>query len=351
MSLWTRVEGRLERDPNQAIGVGTEETPELVTDSTEAIMIFKGEFDGADPDRFEAFEAMWNIAKETQLSLTPVPSKWDTKQGRAGQLLLGLRGQAAVFAWRLSDNERKDDEKLMQCLKEKFLDKRSEVAYQREWSGIVQKDHEELDDFYERVKKTFNRAYKTLEIPENVKERFVAEKFRDSLVVDEVRIKLLEEGIVQDDGNAKTRAVVIAMAKRALALNDERNWNSKYRGDLNTCVVRDGTPWRKGKQKRESQQQFECSENWLCHYCRTRSHSGGWRSCARRQRENPEWFPRERPQRRRVPNYRKAAAAIDGESSSDECSMDRGCNKTSGAGERPRETHGGEFRKPDFPTA
>ena len=240
MSFWTRVAGRLERNPNQASGEWTRETPAPEIHSSQAIMIFKGEFDGADPDRFEAFEAMWNIAKETQLSLTPVPPKWDTKQGRAGQILLGLRGQAAVFAWRLSDNERKDDEELMKCLKEKFLDKRSEVAYQREWSDIVQQDHEELDDFYERVKKTFNRAYKTLAIPENVKERFVAEKFRDSLAVEEVRIKLLEEGIVQNDGNAKTRVVVIDMAKRALALNHEKHWNSKSRGDL-ACVVRGGT--------------------------------------------------------------------------------------------------------------
>ena len=72
--------------------------------------------------------------------------------------------------------------------------------------------------------------------------------------MEEVRIKLLEEGIVQNDGNAKTRVVVIDMAKRELALNDEKNWNSKSRGDL-ACMVRGGTPWRKGKPKWESQQQ------------------------------------------------------------------------------------------------
>ena len=32
--------------------------------------------------------------------------------------------------------------------------------------------------------------------------------------------------------------------------------------------------------------------NFLCHYCKTQNHFGGWRLCDKRLKENPSWIPK-----------------------------------------------------------
>lgn len=293
---WVRANNRLIRN---TIAI---REPEAISSGN---MQFKGEFDGSDPEKFETFEAMWSLAKETCLAMDPVPMDWNSTQRRAGLLLMGLRGSAAVFAWRLSEEERKDDVKLLGLLRDKFLDKRSETAYQREWKDIKQRQDEEFDDFYARVSRAFKRAYRTLEIPNNVMDRFIAEKFRDSLFSREVTYKLLELGIIEQNGNAKAKEAIMELAKRALDLESSKEWKVESENRERVCLAKAGGP-------RPIQ-----GRNWFCLYCHTRDHTGGWKVCKKRERENPSWRP-QRARRSQFGNRQTRMAVIKETTSSDE---------------------------------
>lgn len=263
------------------------------------------------PDEFDKFEAAWTVAKRANTSETNKPIRWSTPEGRANMLLTQLTDSVLVWAIRQPDEVQANDTELLKALKEKYAKIKSQEAYQQDWRSISQQPGEKFDDYFNRLEVAYDNAYRDPEFRETkVKSRLLAEKFRDSIRDIRARESILDKGILDDTGKLKDSLVIIGIAKRATEVGDllktgptvglvttpEHNkLESMVTEAVDKAVV--AALQRVGPQlPRQSRKGpgGDNTKNWLCHYCNTTNHLGGWKACPDRRRYNPSWTPRRR---------------------------------------------------------
>ena len=271
---------------------------------------------------------------------------WNSPRFRARELRFQLRGEPALWISHESAMAKEwtaDDEEIIERLKLRYLGTQSLELNIVLFEEISQNEGEPLTSYMTRCQERGLEAYAGLDEPCSTQQRIVW-KFLSGIRDPAVRTEVIKEKWMKSPKEAKSYDEVLLIAEQAkvnkmATVATGSNSGGKKEEDFRANHVSKVKERRKGAPNlrlrntsgesgsssvpqtpspspRSSRSSYgyrsgtpsdasrsgtpsDASEkgggrdsgNFLCHYCKTRSHFGGWKACAKRQREAPDWKP------------------------------------------------------------
>jgi hypothetical protein len=254
---------------------------------------------------------------------------WQEADFRANELRFQLRGRVA--AWVLQESAMhsewvKDDVEIIRKLQERYLGTMSVELNIISFEELRQRDSESLAEYMTRCQEKGYQAFSDF-APNGVQQRIVW-KFLSGIRDADVRSEVIKAKWMVSGSESKPFAEVLKIAETAkLAkiatmatgggrgqesgkiasaprIEERRNAHGPYnsRGGNNhrgrVPHSSDESGGSRGSRSstgsaksRSSTDSDTPGQNFLCHYCKERSHYGGWKNCEKRRKENPDWKP------------------------------------------------------------
>ena len=259
---------------------------------------------------------------------------WEDADFRANELRFQLRGRVA--AWMLQESAMSsswvhDDEQILKKLNERYLGTMSVELNIISFEDLRQRDGESLAEYMTRCQELGYQAFSEFH-PNGVQQRIVW-KFLSGIRDADVRSEVIKAKWMKSGSEAKPFAEVLKIAETAklakvatmatgggkvqesgkiaasMRVEERRNankspynlrGNNKYKG-RSPHSSGESSPHSSGSRgsrsstdsmkSRSSTDSETPGQNFLCHYCKERSHYGGWKNCEKRRKENPDWKP------------------------------------------------------------
>jgi hypothetical protein len=284
--------------------------------------------DDESPMALKLFVEHYNLAKNQNMRKNV--EGWQEKGFRANELRFQLRGRAA--AWVLQESAMqsdwvKDDEEIIKKLLERYLGTMSVELNIISFEDLRQHEGESLSEYMTRCQEKGYQAFSDFG-PKGVQQRIVW-KFLSGIRDADVRKEVIKEKWMVSSSESKGFAEVLKIAETAkltkvavvatggkgnetgkigaaARVEERRNAHRPYRsnggrnagrtahssGESTSSGATSGRN-SSGSSKRGSAEsdQGNVGTNFLCHYCKERTHYGGWKMCERRRKENPNWKP------------------------------------------------------------
>ena len=284
--------------------------------------------DDESPMALKMFVEHYNLAKSQNMRKNV--EGWQEKEFRANELRFQLRGRAA--AWMLQESAMqsdwvKDDTQIIKKLQDRYLGTMSVELNIISFEELRQREGESLAEYMTRCQEKGYQAFCDFG-PKGVQQRIVW-KFLSGIRDADVRREVIKEKWMVSSSESKSFAEVLKIAETArlakiavaatsgrgteagkisaaTRVEERRNAQKPYRGGgsrnggrsthssgESTSSGASSGRNSSGSSSRGSMEsdQGRVGTNFLCHYCKERTHYGGWKLCEKRKRENPDWKP------------------------------------------------------------
>ena len=256
---------------------------------------------------------------------------WENAEFRARELRLQLRGEPALWIAHesaMSAEWTKSDEKIIGMLRQRYLQTQSLELSIVMFEELRQEENESLASYMTRCQEKGMEAFVELDEPRSTQQRIVW-KFLSGIKDPSIRSEVIKQKWMKNPYETKPYGEILLIAEQAkldkLAAvatgkgleghKDHFKAAASRVGDRRRSMPKGRTPNHSGesstgstpapspKSGRSSLGSTGSSEsgilspvgsdsgNFLCHYCKTRSHFGGWKLCPKRSSENPSWKP------------------------------------------------------------
>ena len=247
---------------------------------------------------------------------------WAEKPFRARELRYQLRGKVA--AWVAQESAMlqpwvEDDEEIIKRLNQRYMGTQSIELNIIAFEELQQNEGESLADYMTRCQDKGYQAFADFD-PRGIQQRIVW-KFLSGIRDATIRQEVIREKWMETSSDAKPFADVLKIAETARMLRAATAATGKGRSNQpvigNAAVSRvderrkgyGGKNRDRGRTPHSSNESSSNSSsknssrsdlsntikedggNFLCHYCKERSHFGGWKNCEKRRKENPTWTP------------------------------------------------------------
>ena len=255
---------------------------------------------------------------------------WEDDVFRARELRLQLRGEAALWLSHesaMGSSWTDHDEEIILRLRQRYLETQSLELSIVMFEELGQNEDETLASYMTRCQEKGMEAFAQLNEPRSTQQRIVW-KFLSGIRDAAVRSEVIKQKWMRDSHNAKTYEEVLLIAEQAqldrlaaaatgkqgggqketfragaVGRVKERRKAATYRtnynsGDSSVSSTPSPSP-KSGRSSRGSTgsggslpTSTKSEEgNFLCHFCKTRSHFGGWKVCPKRSTEDRDWRP------------------------------------------------------------
>ncbi len=287
--------------------------------------------DDESPMALKLFVEHYNLAKSQNMRKNV--EGWQEKEFRANELRFQLRGRVA--AWVLQENAMhsewvKDDVEIIKKLQERYLGTMSVELNIIAFEELRQREGETLAEYMTRCQEKGYHAFADFN-PIGVQQRIVW-KFLYGIRDSDVRAEVIRAKWMASSSEAKPFAEVLKiaetakLAKTATAATgrgktSESGVSNKVaavskveerRNSVKSPTYSRGSGYQGGRSPHSSSESNGSrgsrgstgsaasrtstgsdipGQNFLCHYCKERSHYGGWKNCEKRRTENPGWKP------------------------------------------------------------
>ena len=251
---------------------------------------------------------------------------WQDADFRANELRFQLRGRVA--AWILQESAMqspwvKNDDEIIEKLKERYLGTQSIELNIISFEELRQQDGESLAEYMTRCQEKGYQAF--ADFGQNGVQQRVVWKFLSGIRDGDVRSEVIKAKWMTSTSQSKSFAEVLKIAETAklakvatvatggnrvsesgkigaaARVEERRNagkgYNRQHGGrsphtssESATSFGSRGSATSSNKSKSSTDSDTP-GTNFLCHYCKERSHYGGWKLCERRRKENPNWKP------------------------------------------------------------
>ena len=210
---------------------------------------------------------------------------WDDPSYRAEKLKLALRGPPAKYI--AGENSRAkewttDDELIIKKLEERYILKDATELKIIDAENISQDEREPLPEYMTRVQALIEEAYEGE--PQAVIQKRVAWKFLSGIKNKEIRTTVIKEKWMKDKLEAKSPEELLQIAEVArmnMAVAGATGTSKPSGSDKQEGLLGN---FNNSKNPRRARDQLKCL------YCK-RFHPGGWETCFKRLRVDPDWKP------------------------------------------------------------
>lgn len=224
-------------------------------------------------------------------------SGWNDGTYRARELRFQLQGEAAVYLRQeeaMAQSWVFDDEAIIEKLKERWLNRDCIEMDILEFEEARQGEFETLPQFMQRLKGLGQRAFAEFD-PNGMHQRIIW-RFLDGVRDKDIRAAIIKERWMKDRRTPKSYDEVLKIATNAHMTKvaaGATGGGSNSSGKANVAVVNNSPRIPRGNKGKANGMisRADAPRGLDCFYCHQR-HSGGWRECSKRKKENPEWTPR-----------------------------------------------------------
>lgn len=276
--------------------------------------------DECSPTALRLFTDHYNLAKSQNVKRNVVG--WDDAEFRANELRYQLRGEPALW---LSQEDSmlstwvKDDVEIIRRLKERFMGTQSTELNIIAFEELSQNQTENLSQYMTRCQGLGQQAFGELAEPRGTHQRIVW-KFLSGVRDSEVRNAVIREKWMKSSTEAKPFDEILKIAETAkmtriattatgrgncgsatvAAMADsgyrgkvgqrrkEYNETGSNRSSTGSESSRSSTGSSRGGNRSSTGSE---NDNFKCYYCTEKSHYGGWKSCPKKMKEDPDWTP------------------------------------------------------------
>lgn len=229
---------------------------------------------------------------------------WGDAAYRAKELRFQLQGEVAVYVRQeetMGQDWVEDDNKIIDKLKERWLNRDCIELDIIDFEEARQGEYETLAQFMQRLKGLGQRAFGEFDA-QGMHQRIIW-RFLDGVRDRDIRSEIIRGRWMKDRKTPKPYDEVLKIAENAKLLKVAANatghsgsgsGNSKANAINVGAVTRGAARKTRGfVQRGERGAQPPAPRSFDCFYCNQR-HSGGWRGCEKRKREDPNWEPTSR---------------------------------------------------------
>ena len=214
---------------------------------------------------------------------------WEDPGYRAKELRFQLQGEAAVYVRQeeaMGQSWVCDDEEIVQKLKDRWLHRDCIELDILEFEEAKQGERETLAQYMQRVKGLGYRAFERFD-PNGMKQRIIW-RFLDGVREKDVRAEIIRARWMKDRDTPKDydEVLKIAMNAQSVRMAAGATGSNVQPRQANIGAVTGPPPKPGDKRDRRS----GAARSFDCYYCKRR-HPGGWRTCDKRKKENPDWEP------------------------------------------------------------
>ena len=258
---------------------------------------------------------------------------WDEPEYRAKELRFQLEGEAAVYVRQeetMLETWVNDDNEIIKRLKDRWLNRDCIELDIIEFEEARQGDGESLAQYMQRVKGLGQKAFGEFD-PAGMQQRIIW-RFLDGVRDRDVRSEIIRARWMADRKTPKPYDEILKIAEGAKHLKVAAGATGAYgSSQAKISAVQGQQPYRRRKNSGPE-----------CFYCKERHH-GGWRTCDRRNRENPSWTPSNRREKTPSNESSNSNSSYDRRSSLDSTS-----SKSSATSSRSRESGSRNKRSSPF---
>ena len=251
---------------------------------------------------------------------------WEDKSFRANELRFQLRGHVA--AWICQESAMlsewvNDDDEIINQLKKRFLGTQSVELNIIAFENLRQNEGESLAAYMTRCQENGYQAFGDFD-QKSTHQRIVwkflsgirdsdiraavikaewmlssseAKPFPDVLKIEETaklaKVATAATGTMKIQESMKIAQVrsIVKEKRGEFGRNRRTVHSSNESNNSNSSRVSSSTDYSSDSRGSSGAKPKENYSNFLCHYCKERSHYGGWKMCEKRRKENPNWKP------------------------------------------------------------
>jgi len=250
-----------------------------------------------------------------QLNVAARLTGWDNPEYRANKLKLALQGEAFDYVSFESTMPNKtwtvNDEEILVKLQDRYLKIQAIELHILEFERCAQGPKEPLSEFLSRIQRLAADAYDGDSDTEL--ERKLAWRFVTGIRSDSIRQKLMEFGWMKTRREAKSLEELLKVAEMAKMTEEAVRSTGPERNSVSVVQQEEVDTVNAARFERRKTQSSDSSKSagsksstggsddfFECHYCH-KKHKGGWRRCALRREQDPDW----RPKRTDAPRTKK----------------------------------------------
>ena len=249
---------------------------------------------------------------------------WESPAFRARELRLQLRGEPALWLSHesaMAQTWTKEDSEVIDRLRKRYLGTQSIELNIVMFEELSQNEGETLAGYMTRCQQKGLEAFQGLGEPLSTQQRIIW-KFLSGIKDQSIRSEVIRQKWMKSPTETKSYDEVLLIAEQAkldkLATAATGNGSGMMKRDgfqaapVSSRVSerrrgahdRPRTPHTSGESNGTSNHSSRSGSfgsgdasggsgngNFLCHFCKTTNHFGGWRSCPKRAQENPSWKP------------------------------------------------------------
>ena len=253
---------------------------------------------------------------------------WDDPVFRSRELRFQLRGEPSLWIAHesaMAQDWTSDDNEVIKKLKQRYLGAQSMELNIVQFEELVQGEGETLPAYMTRCQEKGLEAFAGFDEPRSTQQRIVW-KFLSGIRDPAIRSEVIRQRWMKSPTEAKSFDEVLHIAEQAkldrLAaaatgagtgkgnfnatpvskVGERRKGNSQMRRRSGESSASGSsipsTPSPSPRLSRSSQESsssgggsMKNGVNFMCHYCNTKSHYGGWKTCPKRRKEDPGWTP------------------------------------------------------------
>jgi hypothetical protein len=293
--------GKLEEEQAKAVpeqeNSETETKPQItervVTEIASAKEKQLSKFFGVDTSATALLEFLDHYRLCVEINQAKKVPGWGDPDYRAKELRFQLQGEVAIYVRQeetMGQDWVNDDKKIIEKLKERWLNRDCIELDIIEFEEARQGEYETLAQFMQRLKGLGQRAFSEFD-PNGMHQRIIW-RFLDGVKEKDIRSEIIRARWMKDRKTPKPYDEVLKIAENAKMIkvaagatghNGHGSGSSKSNAIQVAAMVPHGRKNVRGTPPSRPRA-FDCF------YCRQR-HPGGWRTCEKRKRENPDWEP------------------------------------------------------------
>lgn len=272
--------------------------------------------DDCSPMALRLFLDHYTLAKDQNMKRGV--TDWQDPEFRANELRYQLRGEPAL--WLSQENSLlntwvKDDTEIIKKLKERFMGTQSTELNIMAFEEASQAPTESLSQYMTRCQGLGQTAFGEFATEPNSTQQRIVWKFLSGIRDAEVRNAVIREKWMASPSQAKSYEEVLKIAETAkmtrmatsatgkgnggtvaaapMMSKVDRKRHGSSRSSTESASSRSSTGSTSSRNSTGSTNSnvTQSQGNFLCHYCNSTSHFGGWKLCPSRLKDDPNWTP------------------------------------------------------------